>query len=160
MKKKIGAMVLLLVLAVSFCIPVGYADPDRKSGECGKKYSHSKKKMDLDEKFYYKAHLILKNAEELGLSEKRISDIKKLKVSVKKDLISRQAQIDLLAVDIKVEMWEDPMNLNAINSLIEQKYEIKKEKAKALIAAYAKLKGILSEEQKEALKGLYKKAKH
>jgi hypothetical protein len=154
MKKKIGVMVLLLVLAVSFCIPAGYADPDRKCSKCSKKSSHSKK-MDLDKKFYYKAHLILKNEKELGLSEKQVDQIKKLKISTKKDLISRQAQIDLIAVDIKSEMWEDPMDVAAINALIERKYGLKKGKAQSIVSALAKLKKILSEKQKEMLKELY-----
>ena len=38
--------------------------------------------------------------------------------------------------------------------MLDQKYDLKKEKTKSLIAAYAELKKILSKEQKELLKEL------
>ena len=49
------------------------------------------------------------------------------------------------------------MDLNAINELVEHKYMIKEAKTKTLLAAYAKLKGILTEDQKTTLKKLWLK---
>ncbi|MFQ5952192.1 MAG: Spy/CpxP family protein refolding chaperone [Candidatus Omnitrophota bacterium] len=147
--KKLGVLTLLVVLAVCFSVPAGYAD-------YGKKYCKKTKHYDgLKEKFFYKAHFILNNEDELGLSEKQVDLIRDLKVKTKKDLINKQAQIDLLGVDIKTMMWEDPMDLDTINGLIERKFAIKEEKTKNLVNAYAKLKGILSEEQKTKLKKLW-----
>jgi hypothetical protein len=150
MQRKIVLISLVMILAVSFCVPAGYAD-------YGSKYCKKDTKYDgLQEKFFYKAHFILNNEEELGLSEKQVKTIKDLKIALKKNIINMQAQIDLLTVDIKTEMWEDPMNVEMINSLVEEKYAIKKEKTKALIDAYSKLKGVLSEDQKKTLKKLWK----
>ncbi len=88
-----------------------------------------------------------------------------IKIDIKKDLIQRKAKIDLIVVDIKAQMWEDKINTKAINKLIDQKYELKKAKAKSLLQAYVSLKKILTDEQKERLKELFKackkkKAKH
>lgn len=151
MIRKFAALALVLMLAASFCVPAGYAE--YRCERCGKAMYDK----DMKGKFFKKAHFILKNQKELDLSDRQIDQIKKLKADVKKDMINKRAKTDLLKVEIETEMWEDPMNLNAINSLIEQKYEVKKEKAKALAAAYAKLKGILTEDQKEELTSLWHK---
>ena len=56
-------------------------------------------------------------------------------------------------------MWQNAIDTEAIDALIDKKYEIKKEKAKSMVGAYAELKGILTAEQKDKLKELYKKCK-
>ncbi|MGB2631287.1 MAG: Spy/CpxP family protein refolding chaperone [Candidatus Omnitrophota bacterium] len=155
MIKKLGVLTLVMVLAASFCvISGGYAAQGMKCSKCGKGSEHD---MDLKDKFFKKIHFILKNEEELGLSDKQAKAIKKLKTDVKKDMINKKAQIDVLDVEIHTLMWEDPVDLDTMNSLIEQKYEIKKEKSKALAAACAQLKGILTEAQKDKMKSLWKK---
>lgn len=113
----------------------------------------------LEEKFSYKAHFILKNTEELGLSDKQVEKIKDLKVKTKKALIGKKAELDVLALDIKGELWKDTIDTGAVNKLIDKKYELKKEKARSLVSAYAALKGILTEKQKEKMKELRKKCK-
>jgi Spy/CpxP family protein refolding chaperone len=57
-----------------------------------------------------------------------------------------------LAVDIKAEMWKDPMNVDKINKLIDQKYDLKKEKTKIIVKAYDDIKNILTADQKAKLK--------
>ena len=151
MKVRFGAIALLIILVAAFCTTTCYAD-------YGSKYCKKTKRYEgLEEKLFYKAHFILKNEEELGLSEKQVDQIRKLKIDTKKDLINKQAQIDLIGVDIKTQMWEDPMDLDAMNELVEHKYMIKEAKTKALLAAYAQLKSILTEDQKTTLKRLWLK---
>mgnify|MGYP000282824940 CR=1 FL=1 len=58
----------------------------------------------------------------------------------------------MLKIDIKAKLWEDTIDKKGINKLIDKKYELKKEKAKALVDAYAQFKKILTEEQNKALK--------
>ena len=102
MTKKLSVTVLMLIVAVSFCAVATHADMSR-SPMCKGMSGHGMKmdkKMDLEEKFLYKAKKILKNKDELGLSDRQINRIKKLKVSVKKDIINKNAQIDILKVDI------------------------------------------------------------
>ena len=124
--------------------------------------AHAKTKghgWNLEKKFSCKTHLILKNTEELGLSDKQVEEIKDLKIATKKDLIRKSAEIDIAALEIKAKMWADPMDTDAINKLVDKKYDLKKEKTKSLIAAYATLKGTLTDGQKTKLKEVFKKCK-
>lgn len=141
---------LILVLIASYLLPVAYAYDSKKTKgyHCG-----------LKDKLFRKAHFILKNQEELGLSDEQVKKIKNLKLEAKKDLIKKKAEIDVIAVDIKAKMWEDAVDTEAVNKLIDQKYELKKAKTKSLMEAYAALKSILTEEQKKKLKDLWKKCK-
>jgi len=149
-RKTMIAVVLCMALALNLVALDAYAEG------YGKGKGHH---FDLEEKFSKKAHFILKNEEELGLSDRQVDQIKDLKINIKKDLIGKKAQLEILGLDIKAAMWNDPFNVNVVNKLIDQKYEIKKDKAKFLVGAYATLKGLLTEEQKEKMKGLFKKCK-
>lgn len=111
----------------------------------------------LEGKFARKAHMILKNKEELGLSDKQVAKIKDLKIKVKKDLIRKNAEIEILALDIKAGLRKDAVQTDKVNKLLDQKYELKKEKAKSVVGGYAALKTILTEKQKEKMKDLWKK---
>lgn len=64
----------------------------------------------------------------------------------------KRAEIDVLKIDIKAKLWEDTIDKKGINKLIDKKYELKKEKAKALVDAYAQFNNILTEDQKKTLK--------
>lgn len=110
-------------------------------------------------KLFYKAEFILRNQEELGLSDEQINRIKDLKLTTRKDLIKSEAEIKIIALDINAKMTQETIDIAAINKLIDEKYELKKAEAKALVKAYAELKNILTEEQKGKLKDLYKKCK-
>ncbi len=153
---KIAVSVVILIFGLGLLMPAAYAREDKKmQGHQG----------GLKNKVFFKAHLLLKNQEELGLSAEQIKKIKKIKIDIKKDLIQKKAKIDLIVVDIKAQIWEDKINTKAINKLIDRKYELKKAKAKSLLQAYVSLKKILTDEQKERLKQLFKackkkKAKH
>ncbi len=111
----------------------------------------------LDSKIFAKAHFFLKNEAELGLSEEQVKEIKALKVAAKKELIQRNADIDEIEVDVKAKMYDDVLDVNTINALIDSKYELKKAKAKYVVETYAALKNILTVEQKAALKELWGK---
>jgi len=113
--------------------------------------------------FFKKAHVILMNKDELGLSDAQVKQIKDLKISMKKQKIQDQAQIDLVETDIKAKMWESTIDTEAIDGLIDKKYDLKKAKAKSKVKAYATLKEILTDEQKAKLKEVckdYKKGKY
>ncbi|MFC2092125.1 hypothetical protein ACFLTD_05070 [Elusimicrobiota bacterium] len=73
-------------------------------------------------------------------------------------MIRKKADIEIIALDIKSKMWEDDIDVEAINGLIDKKYDIKKSKAKNLVAACAKLRSILSAKQRAKLKGIVKNA--
>ena len=75
-----------------------------------------------------------------------------LKLNTKKNVIKKRAEIDVLRIEIKLKLWEDTIDKKSINKLIDKKCEIKKEKAKALVDAYAQFKNILTEGQKKTFK--------
>ena len=56
-------------------------------------------------------------------------------------------------------MHGEQIDTGAIDKLIDKKYDLKKEKAKSSVRAYASVKGLLTSEQKSKLKDLYKKCK-
>jgi len=155
MKKKLIVVIafLFLTLSVSAVVPDAYASHKDKEGGYHKgKSCHA----GYGSKVYKKASFVLSNREELGLSDEQVQKIKDLKVKSKKDMIKKKAEIDVLAVDIKAHMYQDPIDINAVNKLIDRKYDLKKEKAKASLKACADLKNILTEEQKTKLKSLCK----
>ena len=115
--------------------------------------------FDLEDKFFKKAGMILSNKEELGLSDEQVNKVKELKMNTKKDLIRKDAEIEILALEIKSEMWKDPADTVAVNKLVDKKYDLKKETTKALVAGCAALKDVLTKDQKAKLKELWKKCK-
>ncbi len=149
-KKLVIAVALVMILAVAQAVSFACEGGSKKSkGHYGKSGN----------KVVTKAHMILKNEDELGLSNEQTTKIKELMLKSKKDEIMQTAEIKTIALDIKSEMWKDAVDTEAINTLIDKKYETKKEKAKSSVAAYVELKNILTKEQKEKLKELYKQCK-
>ena len=139
----LGASILIASLLV---VPAVNAKSGHKKGH----------KAGLSQKVMYKAHFILKNATELGLSDQQVKTVKQIKISAKKTKIQKQAQIDLLKVDLHVELHNDTVNLDKVNSLIDSKYEVKKGLAKDMAASIAQLKGTLTAEQLGKMKDLWK----
>ena len=151
MNKKVVAITFLICTLIFSLVA-----SDAYAGHYGKaKDGHG----GFESKIYRKAHFILKNKEELGLSDKQAKEIKDLKINTKKDLIRKKAEIDILALDIKTAMRKDPVDTDAVGKLIDKKYDLKKEKAKSAIGACAAIRSILTKEQKDKLKGLCKKFK-
>lgn len=152
-RRLLFAAIAVFAILLTLSVVSGYADSRSKQCDKGYKSYHG---GDLSSKFYMKAHMILKNEDELGLSEEQHKMIKDLKVAIKKQIITKKAEIDVIAVDIKSMLYDDKIDTAAIDKLIDQKYELKKEKAKILVGAYATLKNSLKEDQLDKLKGLYK----
>ena len=151
MKAKYVGVTLLVIFLVFGSVASGvYAFDHGKKGK-----SH----FSLEDKFSKKAKLIFSNQDELGLSDAQVKKVKELKLETKKNLIKTKAEIDIIALDIKAEMWTDSIDMDSVNKLIDKKYDLKKGKTKSLVAAYAALKDILTKEQKEKMKELYKKCK-
>ena len=163
MNRNLTKLMFLGILTLALTVPSAQA-AHGKVGDCGKSCPFSKMKgMDkndgLDGKFLYKAHFILENAEGLALSEKQQEDIKKLKMDTKKNLIRQDAEIEVLKIDIQQKLYEPVIDTNAVNQLIDQKYELKKAKAKSAVEAISKLKQSLSDEQSQKVKEMFKSKK-
>ncbi|MFC1658669.1 Spy/CpxP family protein refolding chaperone [Candidatus Omnitrophota bacterium] len=153
MSKRLIVMAAVALVTI-FTVAVGASLAYERGGE--KSEGHYEKSQDL---VVMKAHMILKNQDKLGLSDEQIAKVKDLKLQSKKDTIKQDGEIETIALDIKSKMYEDSVDAEAINALIDKKYELKKEKAKSSVAAYIQLKSILTEEQLGQLKELYKECK-
>jgi len=170
MKKKIlMASIATLFLVASVSLTRAYAD--HGGGVCpisgdkcgygggGFKHGHSGSGGDLDKMFFMKAHFILENSDELGLTEDKVEAIKSLKTDTLKSLIKQNADIAVACIDIKSKLHDYPIDVASTNALVDQKYELKKAKTKTLIDALAKLKGTLTQEQYDKLREIWKGGK-
>ncbi len=113
----------------------------------------------LEAKFHEKVMMILSNQDELGLTAEQLQKVKDLKINLKKELIQTNADIEIISLDINSEMMNDTINLETVNSLVDKKYDLKKSKTKSIIAACADLKNILTSQQKDKLKEIWKNEK-
>jgi len=141
MKKVIGLLVVLTFLMV----PAVFAE-----------YHKDKKWDGLEGKFCYKAEMIKEHGEEAGLTEAQIREVKDLKYATKKQVIEMDAKMESLKLDLWQALYEKPADMAKIDSLIDQKYDIKKAKAKLLAAAYVKACNMPTKEQWKKIKA----AKH
>jgi len=144
MNKKMGGIFLLLAcLVITSTVSMACPGDDHKGGKRGD---------GLEKKILHKLHLVITNQDELNLSDTQVAKIRELKINTKKHLIRRNAEIDLIGVDMKSKLWDDVIDEKAIGQLIDQKYELKKGKAKDLIHALVTLKNTLTKEQNKKLK--------
>jgi hypothetical protein len=76
--------------------------------------------------------------------------------AVKKQLIQRNAEIEIIVIDIMHGLKQDKINVESLKKLIDKKYELKKAKNKYLVEKYAQLKGLLKQTQWDKLKEIWK----
>lgn len=139
---------ITLVLAIGLMLSVSFAE--KGSGPDRERYH----KESIDEKLFKKVKMIYLYQDELNVNDKQLDQIKELKITLKKDLIKKKADIDIVQVDIRSLLYEDEVDVEAVNKLIDQKYEIKKTKVKKVVKSYAQLKKILTKEQIDKLKDI------
>ncbi|MDD4956829.1 MAG: Spy/CpxP family protein refolding chaperone [Candidatus Omnitrophica bacterium] len=113
-------------------------------------------KKGMDSKIYHKASYMVDNRDELGLTDEQVRQINAIKTAVKKEMIKKNAEIDLVAVDIKTMLQENKVDVKAARDLLDKKYELKKEKAKYLVGEYAALKDMLTDEQMGSLEKMWR----
>ena len=147
--KFLAVAALAIALVVGFGVASAFAD-----GGCKGKGGHG-----LDDKFYMKAKMALSHEDDLGLSDDQVKKIKDLKHKIKKDVIRADADVEIIIVDIESAMWEDTIDIEAVNKLLDKKYDIMKGKAKEIVAACSELKEILTKEQKDKMKAMMKEHK-
>ncbi len=120
---------------------------------------HGKDKHDLEKKFYKKVHFLDDHQQELGLTDDQMQQVWDLKFRLKKSMIEHDARIDTAKVDIMRNLKQRNVDVEATNALVDQKYEAKAAKAKAMVQAYADLKNIVSDQQYETMKSLWREKK-
>jgi len=109
-------------------------------------------KHTLTDKFFHKYRWIMESRDEIGLTDDQASDLKSLKHDFKRSIILVEAQIDVLALDVRSAMHQNPIDVAAVNALVDKKYDLKKTKAKSSVEAVAKLKPMITAEQCATLK--------
>jgi len=149
------ALVMIAGLAAG-CVGHGRAVRSSKHGGW---HGKSSRHVNLEQKFFYKAHMVLSHQQALGLSEEQVNTIKTLKHETKKTIIQQRATVDMMALDLKVALKADPADRRQVTQLIDKKYGMKSDKAKTLATAYITLKSILTLDQKEQLKTLWREKK-
>lgn len=145
MKKRLLCVVLLVAVVALVSAPMAEANHGWKDkGGYGSSKGHG-----LEGKFCSQARGILKERDELGLTDKQVDQVRALAVETKKSLIRQDADIKTLKVEINTLMWESPFDVDKVNALIAQKYDLKGKKAKYLVSAHDKLYKLLTKEQQE-----------
>ena len=147
--KKLCTVCLMFVFLGSVAVS-SFAGGHCKGGKDKGKYDDS-----MMDKFYEKVVFIMLHDDELDISDEQYNQIKELKYEVKKGYIKRKSEIDIVKIDIKKELWENTIDTEKINGMIDTKYDLKKEKAKYLVESYANLKNILTDDQKEKMKKIW-----
>lgn len=165
MKKSIFAM-FVLILSLTFALPL-YAEcqgghcPMKKAGK-GASYHGGREKYHcpIVAKFMKKADFYLENQKDLGLSEEQIKTIKDLHMDAKKAYLRQSAEAKIFELDLHSKMSEPKVDVEGINAMIDSGMAAMNTSAKATIAAYAKLKSVLSDDQTAKAKELHASKKH
>ena len=101
----------------------------------------------------------LKNKEKLSLTTEQETKIKDLCTKTRKDFIQLKATAETAEVDIKTKLMEDNLDTKVLNSLIDIKFELKKQMVKSLINSHVTLLSLLTPEQKEQFKTVMEECK-
>ena len=151
--KKYLILTMALALIVGLTQSVCFADKGYRHGE--REYQ----KKSIEAKFFKTVRLIYLYQVELKVSDEQLDQIKALKLALKKDLIRKKADIEVIKADIHSLLYEDEVDVAAANRFIDQKYEIKKAKSKMIVESYAKLKKVLTKEQMDKLRQIVRDQK-
>ena len=100
-------------------------------------------------------HEYLEHREQLGLSEQQVQDIKAMKLEMKKSMIRKMANMQIFKLDMKQHLSADTLNAEAINAMIDQQMSTMAAGAKEGVAAFVKLRSILTAEQQAKFKDRY-----
>jgi Spy/CpxP family protein refolding chaperone len=165
--KKILITSMAVVLALGFTQLNAFAEKKHRMGH------HDYQKMSMNDRFFMKVKMIKKHQEEIGVTDDQMHQIKDIKTALKKDTIRKQAEIDILKIDIRSLMHKEQVDVKAVYKLIDKKYENKKAKAKKAVESFAQLKKIITKDQMAKLRSIkknkmkghhmpkdYKKGKH
>ena len=162
--KKTMSLLMVSGLLLCFLAPsVGYAKcsmcPMRgqdSSGGYGRDHSmKGKYACPVTDKFMSAAHFYLENEKELGLTEDQVNSIKALKHEGKKAYIRQMADYQVFGIDLHQKLSEPKVDVSGTEALIDQQAAAMVSSAKQTVAAYAKLKSVLTGEQQTKAKELW-----
>lgn len=108
----------------------------------------------VTKKVFEKIKIINTYQDELEVSDEQLTKIRDLKIALKKEHIRRDAEVELLKLDITSLLYADQVDVEAVNKLIDKEYSAMKAKTKKSIASYVELNSVLNKDQMTELKEL------
>ncbi len=111
----------------------------------------------INAKILKKAKFFLKNAKEIGLSDEQVAQIKAIKMDTKKTEIRAGAEMEIGMMDMEAKLSEPTVDVEGLNAMVDQMSAGMSTGAKASVATYAKLKGVLNEAQMAKAKEIWMK---
>ncbi|HTL70778.1 MAG TPA: hypothetical protein VL404_05765 [Candidatus Eisenbacteria bacterium] len=99
-----------------------------------------------------KAHFLLENKTQLGLSEDQVKAIKAIKMDLKKQSLRDGAEMQIMMMDMESKLSEETVDVEGISAMIDKGSAQMAQIGKANVQAYAKLKAIPTKEQWAKLK--------
>ena len=162
MKKTVSLLVVSGLLLYFLGSSVGYSDcgmcPMRgqgSSGGYGRDHGmKGKYECPVTDEFMSAAHFYLENEKELSLTEEQVESIRALKLERKKAYIHQMADYQVFGLDLYQKLSEPKVDVSGTNTLIEHQAATMVTSAKETVAAYAKLKSVLTGEQMAKAKEL------
>ena len=121
--------------------------------------SHTQSQCPVADKFMKKAHLLLENKTELGLTDDQVKAIKELKLQAEKDGIRQNADKEIFMLDLKSKLEEDKVDVEGANALVDKGFASAATATKSNVEAYTKLKASLTPEQLKKMKEILKNKK-
>lgn len=107
-------------------------------------------------KFMKKAHWLLSNQDELGLTSDQVDTVKALKGEMKRSAIRQEADMKIFMMDLEDKLSDETVDVEGLNAMLDKAGAGMTEGAKASVAAYVKLKEVLTPEQIAKAKELKK----
>jgi hypothetical protein len=165
MKKSISILAVLmgvlLAATVAFAecqhgktCPMGGKECSMKQG-CDK--SGEQYQCPVAGKFMKKAAFFLDNSTEIGLSDDQVGKIKVLKDDVQKIYVRQGADMQVFMIDLQAKMSEPKVDVDGINKMIDSSAAAMTQGTKSVVEKYAQLKAVLSDEQMNKAKAVWKK---
>lgn len=148
--KKVFASILVAFAIISLNLGPVYACDKGGSSKCSKceleaqqcKVTKLKKEMSL-----YWAY-----QDELKLSDDQLQKIADVKHAAMKQMIRESAEVKVLKVDIKTELWAPQIDADKLTPLIDAKYAAKAKLAKSMVKALADAQAVLTSDQRDKMK--------
>ena len=99
--------------------PMGGKDCTMGRGQCGANRGGGESGCPIAGKLMKKAGFLLKNADEIGLSDDQVEKIKTIKDMAKRDEIHGKADMEIFMMDLMEKLGEDKVDVEGINALLD-----------------------------------------
>lgn len=155
MKQKRLFTVIALAVAAMLAAAPAFADHGGYKKACPVG-DQGATKCPVTEKFMQKASFFLEHKDEIGITDEQEMRIKALKMGVKKKYIQQTADMEIFMLEITDKMSQPKVDVEGLNALVDEGSAKMAASTKEVIASYAELKGVLSEDQMAKVKEIWR----